>query len=43
MLTGSSAPQDGERARRVGARGYVTKDAIAARLGDAILEAAESP
>ena len=40
---GSSAPQDGERARRVGARGYVTKEAIAARLVDAILETAESP
>lgn len=43
MLTGSSASQDVDRARRVGARGYVTKDAIAARLVDAILEAAESP
>ena len=42
MLTGSNAPQDVDRARRVGARGYVTKDAIAARLVDAIFEAAES-
>jgi DNA-binding NarL/FixJ family response regulator len=41
MLTGSNAPQDVDRARRVGARGYVTKDAIAARLVDAIFEAAE--
>ena len=40
MLTGSNAPQDVDRARRAGARGYVTKDAIAARLVDAILEAA---
>ena len=43
MLTGSSASQDVDRARRVGARAYVTKDAIAARLVDTILEAAESP
>ena len=40
MLTGSSATQDVDRARRVGADGYVTKDAIAARLVDAIREAA---
>jgi DNA-binding NarL/FixJ family response regulator len=40
MLTGSSAPEDIERARAVGARGYVTKDAIAASLVDAILAAA---
>ena len=39
MLTGSSAAQDVDRARRVGADGYVTKDAIAARLVDAIREA----
>ena len=41
MLTGSSAPEDIDRARRVGAKGYITKDAIAARLVDAILAAAE--
>jgi DNA-binding NarL/FixJ family response regulator len=41
MLTGSNAPQDVDRARRVGARGYVTKDAISARLVDAILDAAK--
>jgi DNA-binding NarL/FixJ family response regulator len=40
MLTGSSAPEDVDRARRVGAKGYITKDAIAARLVDAILAAA---
>ena len=40
MLTGSNAPEDVDRARRVGARGYITKDAIAARLVDAILAAA---
>jgi DNA-binding NarL/FixJ family response regulator len=43
MLTGSNAAQDVDRARRVGASGYVTKDAIAARLVDAILEAAAGP
>jgi DNA-binding NarL/FixJ family response regulator len=40
ILTGSSAPEDVDRARRVGAKGYITKDAIAASLVDAILEAA---
>jgi DNA-binding NarL/FixJ family response regulator len=40
MLTGSNAPEDVDRARRVGAKGYITKDAIAARLVDAILAAA---
>lgn len=40
MLTGSSSPADVDRARRAGATGYVTKDSIAARLADAILEAA---
>ncbi len=40
MLTGSNAPEDIDRARRVGAKGYITKDAIAARLVDAILAAA---
>ena len=39
MLTGSNAPEDVDRARRVGARGYITKDAIAASLVDAILAA----
>src|SRR5688500_1750912 len=29
MLTGSSSSEDVDRARRAGARGYVTKDAIA--------------
>jgi DNA-binding NarL/FixJ family response regulator len=40
MLTGSNAPEDVDRARRVGAKGYITKDAIAASLVDAILAAA---
>jgi two-component system, NarL family, nitrate/nitrite response regulator NarL len=40
MLTGSNAPEDVDRARRAGARGYVTKDTIAASLVDAILAAA---
>jgi DNA-binding NarL/FixJ family response regulator len=40
MLTGSNAPEDVDRARRVGAKGYITKDAISARLVDAILAAA---
>ncbi|MGI9110839.1 MAG: response regulator [Gaiellaceae bacterium] len=40
MLTGSNATQDIDRARRSGASGYVTKDAISARLVDAILAAA---
>jgi DNA-binding NarL/FixJ family response regulator len=40
MLTGSSAPEDVDRARRVGAKGYVTKDTIAASLVDAIVDAA---
>ena len=40
MLTGSNAPQDVDRARRAGVKGYITKDAIAARLVDAILAAA---
>jgi DNA-binding NarL/FixJ family response regulator len=39
MLTGSNAPEDMDRARRIGVKGYVTKDAIAARLVDAILAA----
>ncbi len=43
MLTGSNAAQDVDRARRAGARGYMTKDSIAATLVDAILEAAETP
>jgi DNA-binding NarL/FixJ family response regulator len=40
ILTGSSAPEDVDRARRVGAKGYVTKDTIAATLVDAIVDAA---
>ncbi len=40
MLTGSNAPEDVDRARRVGAKGYITKDAIAQRLVEAILAAA---
>jgi DNA-binding NarL/FixJ family response regulator len=43
MLTGSSSPDDVDRARRAGAKGYITKDAIAASLVDAILAAADSP
>ena len=41
MLTGSSSPDDVDRARRAGVKGYITKDAIAASLVDAILAAAE--
>ena len=41
MLTGSNSPDDVDRARRAGAKGYITKDAIAAQLVDAILAAAE--
>jgi DNA-binding NarL/FixJ family response regulator len=41
MLTGSNAPEDVDRARRAGAKGYVTKDTIAASLVDAILAAAK--
>ena len=40
MLTGSNSPDDVDRARRIGAKGYITKDAIAANLVDAILSAA---
>ena len=43
MLTGSNAPADVDRARRAGAKGYITKDAIAASLVDAILAAAGFP
>jgi len=42
MLTGSSSPDDVDRARRAGVKGYITKDAIAASLVDAILAAAGS-
>jgi DNA-binding NarL/FixJ family response regulator len=38
MLTGSNARSDVDRARRVGAVGYVTKDRIASELIDAMLE-----
>ncbi len=41
MLTGSNSRADVERARSVGAAGYVTKDRIAAELIDAIVEVAE--
>ncbi len=41
MVTGSNSPEDVDRARRAGVKGYITKDAIAARLVDAILAAAE--
>lgn len=41
MLTGSSLPEDVDRARRAGAMGYITKDAIAGKLVDAILAAGE--
>ena len=40
MLTGSNAPEDVDRARRAGVKGYITKDSIAANLVDAILAAA---
>jgi DNA-binding NarL/FixJ family response regulator len=40
VLTGSDAAADVDAARRAGARGYVTKDRIAAELVEAILEAA---
>jgi DNA-binding NarL/FixJ family response regulator len=40
MLTGSNAPEDVDRARRAGVTGYITKDAIAASLVQAILAAA---
>ena len=40
MLTGSNAAEDVDRARRAGVNGYITKDAIAAKLVDAILKAA---
>ena len=43
MLTGSNAPEDIDRAHRAGAKGYITKDTIAARLVDAILSAADKP
>jgi DNA-binding NarL/FixJ family response regulator len=40
MLTGSNSSSDVDRARQAGARGYVTKDRIAAELIDAIVEVA---
>lgn len=40
MLTGSNAPEDVDRARRAGVKGYITKDAISASLVDAILDVA---
>jgi len=42
MLTGSNAPEDVDRARRAGVKGYITKDSIAATLVDAIIAAARS-
>jgi DNA-binding NarL/FixJ family response regulator len=42
ILTGSNSPEDIDRARRAGAKGYITKDAIAANLVDAILAAAQN-
>jgi two-component system, NarL family, nitrate/nitrite response regulator NarL len=42
VLTGSDAPRDVDAARRAGARGYVTKDRIAAELVEAILTAAST-
>lgn len=42
ILTGSNAAEDVDRARRAGAKGYITKDAIAAKLVDAILKAADA-
>ena len=42
MLTGSNSPDDVDRARRAGVKGYITKDAIAASLVDAILAAAKA-
>jgi two-component system, NarL family, nitrate/nitrite response regulator NarL len=38
MLTGSNARADVDRARQVGAVGYVTKDRIASELIEAMLE-----
>ena len=38
MLTGSNARADVDRARQVGAVGYMTKDRIASELIDAMLE-----
>jgi DNA-binding NarL/FixJ family response regulator len=38
MLTGSNARADVDRARQLGAVGYVTKDRIASELIDAMLE-----
>jgi two-component system nitrate/nitrite response regulator NarL len=38
MLTGSNARADVDRARQLGAVGYVTKDRIASELIEAILE-----
>jgi two-component system response regulator DegU len=42
IVTGSSAREDVDRARRAGVSGYITKDAIAAHLVEAILKAAEA-
>ena len=41
VLTGSNSRADVDRARKLGAAGYVTKDRIAAELIDAIVEVSE--
>ncbi len=43
MLTGSNSSDDVDRARRAGAKAYITKDAISARVVGAILAAAGVP
>jgi DNA-binding NarL/FixJ family response regulator len=43
VLSGSDDPADIAKARDAGARGYITKDRIAERLVEAILDAAELP
>jgi DNA-binding NarL/FixJ family response regulator len=42
MLTGSSSSADVARAREAGVAGYVTKDRIASKLIDSIVEAARN-
>ena len=43
VLSGSDDPADIAKARGAGAAGYITKDRIAERLVEAILDAAELP
>ena len=43
VLSGSDDPADIAKARDAGAAGYITKDRIAERLVEAILDAAELP